>query len=64
MKNIVVTYAVDATVKTGDFENVKPHYGMTVTLDDNETPTEAFAKIKGFCDSLLEAEVGKIKRGE
>lgn len=63
MKNIVVTYAVDATVNLGNFENVKPHYAMSAELDDSENPTEAFDKIKTFVDSLLEAEIGSIKKG-
>lgn len=62
MKDIVVVYSVDATVNTGNFENVKPHYGMQVTLEEGETPAEAFDKIKAVCDGFLEAEVGSIKR--
>lgn len=64
MKDIQVTYNVDATVNLGNFENVKPHFGMTVTLEDGEKPDEVFNKIKTFVDGLLEDEVGSIKRSQ
>lgn len=64
MNNIRITYNVDATVNLGNFENVKPHYGMSAVLEQGEDPTAAFEKIKTFVDALLEAEIGSIKRGK
>lgn len=61
MKVKEIRYSVGATFATVQFENVRPEYGMTVELEDGESPEAAFAKVKEFCDALIEVDARDIK---
>lgn len=62
LKNIRITYSAETTINMGNFENIKPHYGMSVDVPDGENPAEAFEKVKNFVDDLLTIEANAIKR--
>lgn len=61
MKVKQVTYTVGATFATGNFENVRPEYSMTVELEDGESPQAAFDKVKAFCDGLIEIDAAEVR---
>lgn len=64
MKNVRVEYSVEATVNTGDFQNVKPGFKVSATLEDNEKPHEVKAKLVKAVDQWLEVEVNRIRNDE
>jgi hypothetical protein len=61
LKNIRITYSAETTINMGNFENVKPHYGMSVDVPDGESPAEAFNEVKDFVDDLLTIETEALK---
>lgn len=61
MKNINVEYHQEVTINLGDFQNIKPFYSMSAELEDGESPSEAFRKIRSLVEKMMEEEVSQIQ---
>lgn len=64
MKDIVVEYHSEVTINIGDFQNVKPGYRVSATLEGEASKSDiedARAKLKNLVDGWLEADVAEIK---
>lgn len=61
MKDVRIEYSIEATINTGNFENVKPGYKASATLDEGEDRNAAAAKLTKYVESLLERKVDEIQ---
>lgn len=55
-----VTYGVEFTIKTAQFENVKPSFSMTEDVRDGEHPSDTAARVVALVDSWLTDKVEEI----
>lgn len=61
MKDIVVEYHNEVTVNLGNFENQKPGYRLSATLEDGENPNVVRDKLRKTVDGWLEQEIDEIR---
>lgn len=61
MKDIVVEYHNEVTVNLGNFENQKPGYSLSATLEPGENPNDVRAKLRKTVDGWLEQEIDEIR---
>lgn len=59
--NVRVEYSIDATVNTGNFENVKPGYKIGADVPEGTSPSAVRAKLKATADAWLEQDIVDIK---
>lgn len=59
--NVEVTVTKSVTINIGDFQNIKPEYSLSVTLDEGANPNEVRAKLLATIDSWLEADIKEAK---
>jgi len=57
LTNVRVEYTVEATINTGNFQNVKPGYRVSADVPEGMHPEEARAKLKALVDPWLEADI-------
>jgi hypothetical protein len=62
MKDITVEYHNEVTINLGNFENMKPGYRLSATLEEGENPHGARAKLKATVDGWLEADVDEARK--
>lgn len=60
MKVETIEYVVEATVNTGDFQNIRPGFRVVVSLDEGENPNQVKDKLVNRVDGWLEKEINKI----
>lgn len=60
--NVRVEYIIEATVNTGNFQNVKPGYRVSADVPDDQHPSDVRAKLKALADAWLEEDVNTIQR--
>jgi hypothetical protein len=60
-KNVRVEYHNDATVNTGNFQNVRPGYAVSADVEEGTHPNEARAALKALVDAWLEEDVNQIQ---
>lgn len=63
MKNVRVSYGVEATVNLQNFENVKPGLHMEADVPDGEDPKETIKELQALVDSFIEHVVAEAKQG-
>ncbi len=56
-KNVRVEYSVEATIKTGDFQNAKPGYKISADVPDGEHPSVTKQKLQDLVDGWMNAEI-------
>lgn len=61
MKDLEVTYSVEALINTGNFENVKVGYTAKATADNLEERNEVAHRVTMFAEALLEKKVDEIR---
>lgn len=61
-RNVRVEYSNEATVNTGNFQNVKPGYSVSADVPDDQHPNDVRAKLKALVDGWIEADVDAIRR--
>lgn len=61
MKISQVTYQVEFTRNLGNFENVKPLFGATATLEDGDKVDDAYDKLTTLVDSWLTDKVEELE---
>lgn len=59
--NVRVEYTNEATVNTGNFQNVKPGYKIAADVEEGVHPNEARAALKALVDTWLEEDVNQIQ---
>jgi hypothetical protein len=57
LTNIRVSYRLGATIKTGDFTNIKPEYEISADVPDGTSPTAAKEKLKRTVIAWLEQDM-------
>lgn len=62
LTNVRVEYTVEATINTGNFQNVKPGYRVSVDVPEGMHPEEARAKLKALVDPWLEADITEYQQ--
>lgn len=58
-KNLRVTYIVEATINTGNFQNVKPGYEVSADVPEGVHPSVVRAELKALVDPWLEADIAE-----
>lgn len=58
-----IKYELGATVKTGNFENIKPTISMTAELQPSENQKDEMDKLKKTVESTLKEEIKRLKKG-
>lgn len=59
--NVRVEYSMEATINTGNFENVRPGYKVSADVPDGVHPNDVREKLKALVDGWLEADFEQIK---
>lgn len=60
--NVRVEYSNEATVNTGNFQNVRPGYKVSADVEAGVHPDEARAALKALVDAWLEEDVVAIQK--
>lgn len=58
-ENVRVEYAIDATINTGNFQNVKPAYKVSADVPEGEHPDQTRAMLKALADRWLEEDIAQ-----
>lgn len=58
-KNLRVEYTIDATINTGNFQNVKPGYRVSADVPEGVHPSVVRAELKALVDPWLEADIAE-----
>ena len=61
LTNVRVTYRLGATIKTGDFTNIKPEFELSADVPDGVSPTVAKDKITRTVEKWLEDKVAETQ---
>lgn len=61
LSNVRIEYRNDATVNTGNFQNVKPGFSVSADVADGVHPSEAKKRLVALVDAWLEEEVASIQ---
>jgi hypothetical protein len=61
LSNVRIEYSNEATVNTGNFQNVKPGFSVSADVADGVHPTEAKKRLVSLVDAWLEEEVAAIQ---
>ena len=61
LENVRVEYSNEATINTGNFQNVKPGYTVSVDIQAGENPSNARDILKALVDGWLEEDIKKIR---
>jgi hypothetical protein len=61
MKVTEVRYDLESTINLGDFENVKPGYGITLEIEDGDDPDKVRAFAKRKVTEWMNAEYDEIQ---
>lgn len=56
-----VEYIVEATINTGNFQNVKPGYRVSADVPDGVHPNEVRARLKTLVDAWLEEDIDQYR---
>lgn len=59
--NVRIEYHNDATINTGNFQNLRPGYTVSADVPEGVHPGVIRAKLKGLVDSWLEQDIEKIR---
>lgn len=62
LENVRVEYSVEATINTGNFQNVRPGYRLSADLPAGMHPKDARARLKALADSWLEEDIEAIHK--
>jgi hypothetical protein len=63
LEDLKVEYDIEATVNTGNFENVKPGYRVSATVPKDSTADEVREYLRKLADAWLEQEIEEIRNG-
>lgn len=61
-KNVRVEYSNEATINTGNFQNVRPGYKVSADVEEGTHPKEAREALRALVDAWLEEDVAEIQR--
>ena len=56
-ENIRVEYSIEATINTGNFQNVKPGYKLSATVPKGAKASEIRAQLKTLADKWLAEDI-------
>ena len=59
--NVRIEYIVEATINTGNFQNIKPGYRVSADVPDGVHPGDVRAKLKALVDPWLQEDVDEIR---
>lgn len=59
--NVRVEYWQEATINTGNFENIRPGYRVSADVPDGVHPSEVRNKLKALVDGWMEADFNEYK---
>jgi hypothetical protein len=59
-KNVRVEYSLEATVNTGNFENLKPGYKLSADVPDGIHPDVIKKKLKALVEDWVAKDVADI----
>lgn len=62
LEHVRVEYSVEATINTGNFQNVRPGYRLSADLPAGMHPQDARAKLKKLADAWLEEDIEAIHK--
>jgi hypothetical protein len=59
-RNMEIEYSLEATIATGNFENIRPGVRVSDTVPEGVKPGEHAAKVKKFVETLFTEQVKEI----
>jgi hypothetical protein len=60
MKITEISYSIEVTVNTGNFENVKPSFGAKAEVAEGESAKSAFDNLVEKIDYLMDQKLASI----
>lgn len=57
--NVRVEYSIDATINTGNFQNVKPGYKISADVPEGVSPSVVRERLKATADAWLEQDIAE-----